>query len=125
MPRDPSICERCATPTLKWSHVAYDGTLLWTESAVPPRTPPWTGPRAEATEAPRTEAPGDEEREGASIAGSWLRGRFRGRNLVGDLPTWPRQSQTDFVLQAADAVVFMVGQLRGGTNVERIREALA
>lgn len=38
-----------------------------------------------------------------------LRGRFRGRNLMGDLPTWPRQSQTDFVLQAADAAIWVTG----------------
>lgn len=38
-----------------------------------------------------------------------LRGRFRGRNLVGDLPTWPRQTQSDFVLQAADGAVWVTG----------------
>ncbi len=38
-----------------------------------------------------------------------LRGRFRGRNLVGDLPTWPRQTQTDFVLQAADGAIWVTG----------------
>lgn len=78
MPRSPSVCERCATPTLKWSHVAYDGTLLWTDSAVPPRTPPWTGPRDETPGVPRTETSTEGEGEGISIAGSWLRGRFRG-----------------------------------------------
>ncbi|MBP6507139.1 MAG: DUF47 family protein [Opitutaceae bacterium] len=31
--------------------------------------------------------------------------------------------QTELLLLAADAVVFMVKQLRGGTNIERIREA--
>jgi hypothetical protein len=38
-----------------------------------------------------------------------LRGRFRGRNLMGDLPTWPRQAQSDFVLQAADGAVWVTG----------------
>jgi hypothetical protein len=38
-----------------------------------------------------------------------LRGRFRGRNLMGDLPSWPRQSQSDFVLQAADGAVWVTG----------------
>lgn len=38
-----------------------------------------------------------------------LRGRFRGRNLLGDLPTWPRQTDSDFVLQAADGAVWVTG----------------
>lgn len=38
-----------------------------------------------------------------------LRGRFRGRNLVGDLPSWPRQTENDFVLQAADGAVWVTG----------------
>jgi len=38
-----------------------------------------------------------------------LRGRFRGRNLTGDLPSWPRQSDNDFVLQAADGAVWITG----------------
>lgn len=38
-----------------------------------------------------------------------LRGRFRGRNLLGDLPTWPRQSESDFVLQAGDGAVWVTG----------------
>jgi hypothetical protein len=33
------------------------------------------------------------------------------------------QRQTDLLLQAADAVVFMVKQLRSGTNIEKVREA--
>ena len=36
-----------------------------------------------------------------------LRGRFRAQNLYGDLPAWPRQSQWDFVLQAADAAIWV------------------
>jgi hypothetical protein len=43
-----------------------------------------------------------------------LRGRFRGRNLLGDLPSWPRQSENDFVLQAADGAVWVTGvKLKG------------
>lgn len=38
-----------------------------------------------------------------------LRGRFRGRNLLGDLPSWPRQAQTDFVLQTGDGAVWVTG----------------
>jgi hypothetical protein len=38
-----------------------------------------------------------------------LRGRFRGRNLVGDLPSWPKQTEYDFVLQAADGAVWVTG----------------
>ena len=38
-----------------------------------------------------------------------LRGRFRGRNLAGDMPSWPRQTEYDFVLQAADGAVWVTG----------------
>lgn len=38
-----------------------------------------------------------------------VRGRFRGRNLQGDMPSWPRQSPHDFVLQAADGAVWITG----------------
>lgn len=38
-----------------------------------------------------------------------VRGRFRGRNLLGDLPSWPRQTEYDFVLQTADAAVWVTG----------------
>ncbi len=41
----------------------------------------------------------------------------------GRIPHAAFERQAELMLQAADAVVFMVGQLRGGTNVERIREA--
>jgi hypothetical protein len=36
-----------------------------------------------------------------------VRGRFRGQNLFGDLPSWPRQSRWDFVLQSADASIWV------------------
>lgn len=38
-----------------------------------------------------------------------VRGRFRGRNLAGDMPTWPKQTESDFVLQAADGAVWVTG----------------
>ena len=38
-----------------------------------------------------------------------VRGRFRGRNLAGDLPSWPKQTEYDFVLQAADGSVWVTG----------------
>ena len=41
----------------------------------------------------------------------------------GRIPHAAFERQAELMLQAADAVVFMVSQLRGGTNVERIREA--
>ena len=37
-------------------------------------------------------------------------GRFRGRNLYGDLPEAPGTSRTDFVLRSADAAVWVVGK---------------
>ena len=42
--------------------------------------------------------------------GVTLTGRFRGRNLYGDLPDSPGESQYDFVLTSADAAVWVVGQ---------------
>jgi hypothetical protein len=47
-----------------------------------------------------------------------LRGRFRGRNLLGDLPAWPRQSQWDFVLQTSDAAVWVVGKRPRGDGFD-------
>ena len=43
-----------------------------------------------------------------------LRGRFRGRNIMGDLPTWPRQTESDFVMQAGDGAIWVTGvKLKG------------
>lgn len=47
-----------------------------------------------------------------------VRGRFRGRNLFGDLPAWPRQSEWDFVLQTADAAVWVVGKRPRGDGFD-------
>jgi uncharacterized protein Yka (UPF0111/DUF47 family) len=41
----------------------------------------------------------------------------------GRVPQAAFQRQAELMLQAAEAVVFMVKQLRGGTNIEKIREA--
>lgn len=38
-----------------------------------------------------------------------LRGKFRAQNLYGDLPAWPRKSEWDFVLQAADGSIWVTG----------------
>lgn len=47
-----------------------------------------------------------------------VRGRFRGRNLAGDLPSWPKQSESDFVLQAADGAVWVTGVKPRGKGFE-------
>ncbi len=47
-----------------------------------------------------------------------MRGRFRGRNLLGDLPAWPRRSQWDFVIQTADAAVWVVGKRPRGDGFD-------
>jgi uncharacterized protein len=41
----------------------------------------------------------------------------------GRVPQTAFQRQAELMLQAAEAVVFMVKQLRGGTTIEKIREA--
>jgi uncharacterized protein Yka (UPF0111/DUF47 family) len=41
----------------------------------------------------------------------------------GRVPNAAFQRQAELMLQAAEAVVFMVKQLRGGTHIEKIREA--
>ena len=50
--------------------------------------------------------------------GVTLTGRFRGRNLYGDLPDSPGESQYDFVLTSADAAVWVVGQEPKGDGFE-------
>jgi hypothetical protein len=47
-----------------------------------------------------------------------VRGRFRGRNLFGDAPAWPRQSQWDFMLQSADAAVWVLGKRPRGDGFD-------
>jgi hypothetical protein len=45
-------------------------------------------------------------------------GRFRGRNLYGDLPQGVAKSKWDFVLQSADAAVWITGLRPKGKNFE-------
>ncbi len=47
-----------------------------------------------------------------------LTGRFRGRNLYGDLPDSPGESRYDFVLTSADAAVWVVGKEPKGDGFE-------
>ncbi|HEY8550589.1 MAG TPA: Ig-like domain-containing protein [Vicinamibacterales bacterium] len=45
-------------------------------------------------------------------------GRFRGRNLYGDLPDAPGKSRWDFVLQSADAAVWVTGRRPRGNGFD-------
>ena len=47
-----------------------------------------------------------------------ISGRFRGRNLYGDLPAAPGQSRWDFVLASVDAAVWVVGREPKGDGFE-------
>ncbi len=47
-----------------------------------------------------------------------VRGRFRGRNLFGDAPAWPRESQWDFVIQSADAAIWVLGKRSRGDGFD-------
>lgn len=47
-----------------------------------------------------------------------LIGRFRGRNLFGDLPAGPGKSQWDFVIQSADGALWITGQRPRGKNFD-------
>ena len=45
-------------------------------------------------------------------------GRFRGRNLYGDMPQAPDESRWDFVLRSADAALWVVGREPKGDDFE-------
>jgi hypothetical protein len=45
-------------------------------------------------------------------------GRFRGRNLYGDLPDAPGRSRWDFVLQSADAAIWVTGRRPRGDGFD-------
>ena len=47
-----------------------------------------------------------------------VRGRFRGRNLLGDVPAWPRRSEWDFVIQTADAAIWVLGKRPRGDGFD-------
>lgn len=53
------------------------------------------------------------ESEGVTVIG-----RFRGRNLYGDMPEAPDESRWDFVLRSADAAVWVVGMEPKGNDFE-------
>ena len=50
--------------------------------------------------------------------GVTVTGRFRGRNLYGDLPEAPDESRWDFVLRSADAAAWVVGREPKGDGFE-------
>ena len=45
-------------------------------------------------------------------------GRFRGRNLYGDLPDAPGKSRWDFVLQSANAAIWVTGRRPKGDGFD-------
>lgn len=47
-----------------------------------------------------------------------MRGRFRGRNLLGDMPSWPKQTEYDFVLQSGDGAIWVTGVRPRGKNFD-------
>lgn len=51
-------------------------------------------------------------------AGVTVIGRFRGRNLYGDMPESPEESRWDFVLRSADAAAWVVGKEPKGDGFE-------
>lgn len=75
----------------------------------------WTDANPQVAPSLRNLALQPEHFEGQTIT---IAGRFRGRNLLGDLPAWPRQSQWDFVLQTADAAVWVVGKRPKGDGFD-------
>jgi len=47
-----------------------------------------------------------------------VEGRYRGRNLYGDVPQAPRQSRWDFVIQSGDSAVWVTGKEPKGRGFE-------
>ena len=72
--------------------------VLAVESTLSPTRPPEPTVRTIALE------PEDYEGERVTVTG-----RFRGRNLYGDLPEAPGKSSWDFVLQSADGAIWVTG----------------
>ena len=56
-------------------------------------------------------APKQYDRHGVTVTG-----RFRGRNLYGDMPEAPEESRWDFILRSADASIWVVGLEPKGDN---------
>lgn len=75
----------------------------------------WTDPAPLSPAAVRTVVLNPAAFDGKALT---LRGRFRAQNLYGDVPAWPRQSQWDFVLQAADAAIWVTGLRPRGRGID-------
>ena len=81
--------------------------LLVAESALPPSQPNLVSLRTVALNP-----------EAHLESGITVTGRFRGRNLYGDLPDSPGLSQHDFVLTSAEASIWVVGMEPKGDGFE-------
>jgi hypothetical protein len=81
--------------------------LLVAESALPPSQPNLVSLRTVALDP-----------EAHLESGITVTGRFRGRNLYGDLPDSPGLSQHDFVLTSAEASIWVVGMEPKGDGFE-------
>jgi hypothetical protein len=75
----------------------------------------WTEAPAEAATSVRNVVMRPDAFDGRPVT---LGGRFRAQNLYGDIPYWPRQSQWDFVLQAADAAIWVTGRRPRGRGID-------
>ena len=111
-PNDPRTIdqpfERLAESLLQkvWPGVG-ELKLLVAESARPPGQPELVSLRTVALDP-----------EGYLESGVTVTGRFRGRNLYGDLPDSPGLSQNDFVLTSAEASIWVVGMEPKGDGFE-------
>ena len=111
-PNDPRTIdqpfERLAESLLQkaWPGVG-ELKLLVAESARAPSQPDLVSLRTVAL------APKDHLESGITVTG-----RFRGRNLYGDLPDSPGLSQHDFVLTSAEASIWVVGMEPKGDGFE-------
>lgn len=111
-PNDPRTIEqpfeRLAESLLQkvWPGVG-ELKLLVAESARPPGQPELISLRTIALD------PADHLESGVTVTG-----RFRGRNLYGDLPDSPGLSQHDFVLTSAEASIWVVGMEPKGDGFE-------
>ena len=111
-PNDPRTIdqpfERLAESLLQkaWPGVG-ELKLLVAESALPPSQPNLVSLRTVALDP-----------EAHLESGITVTGRFRGRNLYGDLPDSPGLSQHDFVLTSAEASIWVVGMEPKGDGFE-------
>jgi Bacterial Ig-like domain len=81
--------------------------------------PPSPTPSTQATTI-RAIALDPEKYDGQKVS---VTGRFRGVNLYGDLPQAPSRSRYDFVLQSADAAIWVTGLQPKGKNFSLDRNA--